>query len=246
MAKNTAIAQEIIEALQALGNPERAKHSSSYFKTGKGQYGEGDVFWGLRVPDTRKIAKRYFKGCSLEDVEHLLNHEVHEVRFVALEILVLMFEKADDVAQKQIYDFYLSHTQYINNWDLVDTSAPYILGEYSLKHPNELKTLQQLIVSTNLWERRMAIVSMFPKVREQHFETALNFAEALLTDKHDLIHKAVGWVLRDIGDNDISVLKKFLDKHADTMPRTTLRYALEHFEETTRKHYLALKGNVKK
>lgn len=245
MTKTTysAVTSEVLAALKKQAEPARAEFVARYFKTGPGQYGEGDIFWGLTVPMQRQIAKRYWKGMTLEDLDQLMHHEVHEARLTALMMLVTLFEKTtDENVKTMIYEFYLDHTDRINNWDLVDTSAQYIVGEYALANPKEQATLKKLVKSESLWERRIGMVAMFAFVRHKKLSLPLAQAEALLTDKHDLIHKAVGWVLRDIGDEDRKALTQFLDQHAATMPRTALRYALEHFDVTSRTHYMQLKN----
>lgn len=243
--KYSAIVTEVLQALKAQANPERAKLVAGYFKTGKGQYGEGDIFWGMSVPSVRKVAATFWKGMTLEDADQLLHHEVHEARQVALFMLTTLYQKTtDEKVKTAIYDFYLDHTDRINNWDLVDLSSATIVGDYILRHPSQQQCLKDLAKSKNLWERRIAMISTLALVKERQFALPLHQATALLSDKHDLLHKAVGWVLREIGKQDISVLKKFLNRHAATMPRTTLRYAIERFDEQTRKQYLAMKQRV--
>ena len=219
-------------------NKKRADISSSFFKTGKGEYGEGDIFLGVRVPVLRQIAKKYNK-LSPKDLDRLLNSDFHEYRFIALVILINKYKKAKDEEKKVIYNFYLKNLENINSWDLVDISAPYIPGEY-LKD-NDKDVLYKLARSRNLWSRRVAIISTFGFIRENDFKDALRISEILLDDKEDLIHKAVGWMLREVGNRDLKVEEKFLKNNYKKIPRTTLRYAIEKFEENKRQEYLKMK-----
>lgn len=224
------------EEIKAAGSPERAKVSAWFFKTGKGQYGEGDIFYGIAVPELRKIALKYIK-LSLIDVKVLLKSKVHEERLIALLILVLKFTGANVPEQKEIFDFYLKHTKYINNWDLVDTSAHKIVGEYLLKRDRTI--LINLAKSENLWERRIAIIATATFINNAESEWTLKIAAILINDKHDLIQKAVGWMLREVGKRvSQDVEEAFLAWHYKTMPRTMLRYAIERFPEERRKAYL--------
>ncbi len=242
MTKNQSpLVAEIVSELKTQGNPTRAAFVAKYFKTAEGQYGFGDKFLGLSVPTSRKIANRYWRGAEESDLTELLTSEWHEVRFVALAMLVKQFATADEIDQKSIFDFYLTHLEGINNWDLVDASASYICGEYLLTHPEEKTTILQLLSSENLWHRRVAVLSMFPLVKAGRLELPLHVAKVLLSDKQDLLHKAVGWMLRNLGDTDSKALRSFLDLHLSSMPRTMLRYAIEHFDITTRKEYLQRK-----
>lgn len=220
-------------------NPEKAKILSGFFKTGKGQYGEGDIFLGLTTPQNREIAKKYYNA-SFETILELLQSPYHEFRASALFALVLRFKKNKDKSTRnEIVDFYLSQTQYINNWDLVDLSCEYILGEYLLNHPHDI--LFTLSDSSNMWEQRIAIVSTLTFIRNNQFETTLTLAEKYLSHKHDLIHKATGWMLREVGKRNIEALKNFLNAHAQNMPRTTLRYAIEKLSSEERQQYLSIK-----
>lgn len=231
-----------MESLQGL-DLELKKHENKkqgeilqrFFKTGKGEYGEGDVFLGIKVPQQRRIA-RQFKDLPLSDTQILLNSKVHEKRLIALLILIRRFEKGNEVDKKKIFDFYLKNTEQINNWDLVDLSAPNIVGNFLLDKPRDI--LYDLAVSDNLWEKRIAVVSTFSFIRAGEFNDSLKIAEILLKDKHDLIHKAVGWMLREIGKKNERILEDFLNKHCLNMPRTMLRYAIEKFEEGKRLKYL--------
>jgi len=226
---------QIKKDLLQLSDPERAKNLSWFFKTGKGQYGEGDVFLGITVPEQRKVAKKY-TDLSLNDLQELLNSEIHEHRFTALLILISKYRKAEESSKKEIFDFYLRNTKNINNWDLVDLSAPRIIGDYLLN--KDRTTLFKLARSNSLWERRISILSTFTFIDNCDFEDALSISELLLHDEHDLIHKAVGWALREIGKRDQNVEEKFLTKHYPNVPRTMLRYAVEKFDEKKRKKYL--------
>lgn len=209
-----------------------------FFKTGPGEYGEGDIFVGIKVPPCRELAKKY-KDLSFNDLQKLIRSPIHEERAIALMILVLQFKKADEALQTKIYKFYFKNVKGINNWDLVDASAPYIVGPYLFDR--DRKILYKFARSKKLWEKRIAMLSTYYFIRQKDFADALKIAEILLHDKHDLMHKAVGWMLREIGNRDITTEKKFLNKHAATMPRTALRYAIEKFPETERQKYLKMK-----
>jgi 3-methyladenine DNA glycosylase AlkD len=228
---------EIKQELRSLANPEQAKNLSRFFKTGKGQYGEGDVFLGIKVPIQRDIAKKYL-DLNFQELQELLNSKIHEERLTALIILVNQFKKAkkDKLRQRQIFEFYLKNTSRINNWDLVDLSAPGIVGEFLQKEDTGI--LRQLANSENLWERRIAIISTFPLIRKNNFGEGLAISEMLMRDKHDLIHKAVGWMLREIGKRNKNVLEIFLNQRHKEMPRTMLRYAIEKFPEEERKKWM--------
>ncbi|HIH10632.1 TPA: DNA alkylation repair protein [Candidatus Woesearchaeota archaeon] len=225
--------------LQHLTNPEKAVIYASFFKTGKGEYGESDQFLGLTVPQQRILAKKYITP-SLEEIHSLLQSPIHEYRLTALLILVLQYHKAVPQDKEKIVQFYLAHTKQINNWDLVDTSADKILGHYLLD--KDKTVLFKLAHSSNLWERRIAIVATFAFIKQNQFQETIHIAELLLHDSHDLIHKAVGWMLREVGKRDKVTLETFLQKHATKMPRTMLRYAIEKFPEPKRKYYLQKKA----
>lgn len=227
--------QSLKSDLQALANPTKAVFFPSFFKTGPGQYGEGDVFIGVTVPEQRVVAKKY-ESLSLGDVEKLLESPIHEHRITALLILVLKYQKTRDA---KIVDFYLAHTKQVNNWDLVDSSADKILGHSLLDVKHDI--LYTLVKSSVLWERRIAIVATWAFIRKNEFEDTFRLSEMLLSDKHDLMHKAVGWMLREVGKRDEKALCDFLDIHCTQMPRTALRYAIERFEEKKRKGYLTRK-----
>ncbi len=225
----------IQQELKSLADPEKAKLLQGFFKTGKGEYGEGDVFLGLTVPQIRVIAKEYFKEISLSSVQELVESEYHEFRMCGLIILTYKYEKFVN-ERREIYDFYLKNTKYINNWDLVDVTVPKTVGNYLVDKDRSI--LYKLARSSDLWERRIAILATFAFIRNNDFADSLKLAEILLSDKHDLIHKAVGWMLREVGKKDQAVEEEFLQKHYKTMPRTMLRYAIERFEEGKRKEYL--------
>ena len=227
--------KNIKEELQEIQDPEKAKILLKFFKTGKGQYGEGDIFLGIKVPQQRNIAKKY-SSIPLDDIGKLLKSNIHEFRLTSLLILVLKYKKGDNNGKKEIVDFYLSHLGNINNWDLVDSSAPYILGDFLLDKDRSI--LYRLAKSENLWERRIAILSTFAFIKNNKFEDSLNIAEILLLDKHDLVHKAVGWMLREIGKRDKRTEEEFLEKHHRKMPRTMLRCAIEKFDNDKKKFYL--------
>ena len=219
--------------LKSLSNKEHAVILQRFFKTGKGQYGEGDIFLGLKSEPLTKTAKKY-KDLPLKDIQNLLKSKIHEYRSSALVILKEQFKVENN--RKQIFSFYLKNTKNINNWDLVDCSAPHIVGKYLID--KNRKVLYKLANSKNLWEKRIAIISTFSFIRENDFKDTLAIGEILLNDKHDLIHKAVGWMLREVGKREQKTEEKFLKKHYKTMPRTMLRYAIERFEETKRQKYL--------
>jgi len=228
--------RDIQKELKKLTNPEKAKFLLRYFKTGKGEYGEGDEFLGITVPEARKIAKK-FKNLPFLEVKKLLESKIHEHRFVALEILVFKYRTASEKGKKKIVSFYLKNRKYVNNWDLVDTSAPYILGNWLLdKNPD---ILYKLAKSKSVWDRRIAVVSTLEFIRNKKFKDTLKIAEILLADEHDLIHKASGWMLREVGNKSRPILEGFLKKHLKKMPRTMLRYSIEKFPKEERELYLA-------
>jgi len=224
--------------LKAAANTVRAVQVALYLKAGKGEYGEGDVFLGIPVPTMRRIALKY-RTLNLADLQKLLNSKIHDHRAAALEILVVQYARGDKKQRQEIVDFYLRNTSRINNWDLVDASSRPILGEHRKTRPRRI--LRTLAKSESLWERRIAIVSTMTLVWAEDLDDAMQIAEMLLGDKHDLIHKAVGWVLREAGVKDRVRLVAFLEKHYARMPRTALRYAIEHFPLEQRKKML--KGN---
>jgi 3-methyladenine DNA glycosylase AlkD len=225
----------IVKDMEKLANPEKAKLLSGFFKTGKGEYGEGDVFLGISVPETRKIAQKH-KAASFEDIAKLLDSRIHEHRLAALLLLVEKYSSADEKGKKEIVGFYLKNTKKINNWDLVDLSSHKILGDYLFSRDKSV--LYKLARSSNLWEKRIAIISTFAFINRGKFSDSFKIAEMLMTDKHDLIHKAIGWMLREIGKRDQNREEKFLMKHCKTMPRTALRYAIERFDEKKKQLYM--------
>jgi 3-methyladenine DNA glycosylase AlkD len=221
--------------LNKLKNPAKAKILAGFFKTGKGEYGEGDVFLGITVPLQRVVAKK-FTDLELAEIQKLLNSEIHEHRLVALLILVEKYRKGDEKEKGKVVKMYLKNTTKINNWDLVDLSAHYILGNYLLER--DRKILYKLARSKNLWEKRIAIISTFAFIRAGEFDDTLKISEILIKDRHDLINKAVGWMLREVGKRDQRVEEKFLLRYYRDMSRTTLRYAVERFPEKKRQFYL--------
>lgn len=228
---------ELIKELNSLKNLEQAKKLQKFFKTGKGQYGEGDIFLGVKVPAQRAVAKRYVY-LELKDLQELLNSKIHEHRMVALLILVDKYKKSkkDLFRKREIFEFYLKNAERINNWDLVDLSAPTIVGDFIQVEGTYI--LRELANSGNLWKKRIAIVSTYPLIRQRRFGETLAISEVLLHDKHDLIHKAVGWMLREVGKRNREILEIFLSTRYKKMPRTMLRYAIEKFPEEERKKYL--------
>ncbi len=226
------------EELNAHTSPEKSKILAGFFKTGKGQYGEGDVFLGVNVPNIRKLAKKY-SNLSFNEINSLLESRIHEERLIALLILVNNYKK-DEKQKEIIYNFYLKNTSKINNWDLVDLSADKIIGDYLSNKSKDI--LYALANSDNLWERRISIISTFNFIKSNEFSETLKIAQILLNDKHDLIHKAVGWMLREIGKRNQEIEEEFLKKHYKGMPRTMLRYAIEKFPEEKRQAYL--KGEI--
>ncbi len=220
--------------VKKLGSPKRAKVSARYFKTGVGEYGFGDVFLGLSVPDCRKIATKY-KELSFEEIAALLHSEVHEERLIALLILVYKFEH-EEMLERRIYEFYLKNTKFINNWDLVDLSSHKIVGGYLIDKPRDV--LYKLAKSDNMWEKRIALISTFNFIKGGDFSDALALAELLIGDENDLIQKAVGWTLREVGNKNQKLELQFLNKHYKEMGRTALRYAIEKFPENLRLRYL--------
>lgn len=230
--------EDIRKEIRATGTPSRAKANQWYFKTGKGEYGYGDVFLGLTVPQSRIIAKKYH-DLSLADIKTLLMSTYHEERLIALIILVAKYKKGDSKMQQRIYDLYLSHTNWINNWDLVDSSAPYIVGDYILRKEAPISVLLQLAHSSSVWEKRIAIVSTFSFIASGQSETTFAVSEILVHDKHDLIQKAVGWMLREVGKRVSQEQEEsFLKRHYKTMPRTMLRYAIERFDLKRKQAYM--------
>lgn len=237
-----SVAETVSKELKALANPAKALGLARFFKTGKGEYGEGDVFYGITVPQTRLIARKHANQAKLEDARVLLHSRVHEERLAALLILVGKFQKAGAVEKRKIFEFYLSNAKRVNNWDLVDLSAHKIVGAFlqeSVGKKESMRFLKKLAQSENVWERRIAVLATFQFINKGDCEPALEIATALLHDEHDLIRKAVGWMLRETGKRcSEKQLLDFLDRHAAEMPRVTLRYAIERLPERDRKRCL--------
>ena len=230
--------QNLRNDLHKYKNSAKAKILSRFFKSGKGEYGAGDKFLGITVPDSRSVAKQYLK-LPLKEVTILLQSKWHEERLVALLLLVAKFQKGSEVEKKEVYKFYLSQTKYVNNWDLVDLSCSYIVGISLLK--KDRRILEKLAKSKNLWERRIAIISTFAFIYSGESDWTFRIARILLKDEHDLIHKAVGWMLREVGKRvSEEALENFLSESAVNMPRTMLRYAIERLPEIKRKKYLKI------
>ena len=223
------------KALRDAGNPKDAIFLQRFFKTGPGQYGEGDQFLGIRVPATRALA-RQFADLPLTEIEKLLHDKWHEARLLALVLLVARYERGDDGERQRVYRLYLANTDRINNWDLVDLSAPNIVGAHL--ESRSRAPLDKLAKSKSLWERRIAIVATYWLIRLHQFDDTFRIATALLGDTHDLIHKALGWMLREVGKRDEAALERYLDEHASTMPRTALRYSIERMTPARRAHYM--------
>jgi len=232
---NSFTASEVRNKLAKLADKEKARLLQGFFKTGPGQYGEGDIFLGITVPVIRKLMKEC-DGIRIEEMLKLLRSGIHEERLIALFLMVRAFVKGDEDTRKKIYTVYLENTRFINNWDLVDLSAPNIVGAYLLERSR--KPLYGLAKSRDLWKRRIAILSTAAFIRQNDFDDALAISTILIADEHDLIHKAVGWMLREIGKRDLAREERFLKPHYRHMPRTMLRYAIERFPEQKRQKYL--------
>jgi 3-methyladenine DNA glycosylase AlkD len=229
----------IRKEFKSLANPEKAKLLAGFFKTGKGEYAEGDHFWGVMVPQTRKIARKYSAEIKIEDLKIILAKGWHEERLCALLMLLEKFEQGSEAEKRKIFDFYLAHTRFVNNWDLVDLSAPRIVGGYLTGKSKAV--LLKIARSKNLWERRIGILGTFWDIRQGNCEMAFKVSKILLRDKHDLIHKAVGWMLRECGKKcGEKKLEEFLLQNISQMSRTTLRYAIERFPEKKRLGYLKI------
>ncbi|MDQ3835449.1 MAG: DNA alkylation repair protein [Thermoproteota archaeon] len=242
-ATTTSTADDVKKELKSVSDPVKAAILRRFFKTGPGQYGEGDLFVGVMIPQSRRVAKK-FSHLQLEEVRTLLYSRVHEERLVALLILVWRYNSSSNSIKEkeEIVKFYLDNIKQVNNWDLVDMSAPYILGAHLLVDNNKADRTQRLLLyrlakSENIWERRIAIVSTYYFIRNGDFSDTLKIAEMLLHDRHDLIHKAVGWMLREVGKRDAAAEKAFLEKYWGIMPRTMLRYAIERLPEDERHLY---------
>jgi 3-methyladenine DNA glycosylase AlkD len=232
------IVQSIRKELKEAGNESYAKTAQRFFKTGKGEYGEGDIFIGVRVPLIKKIALTHYKESSLENIEELLSSGIHEERTCSLSMLVLKYraEKKDESQKKKIFNFYMKNSRRINNWDLVDMSAPYIPGDYLFDRDRSM--LEKFARSENLWKKRISIITTHGFIKRGDIAHSFLIADILLNDRHDLMHKAVGWTLRETGKKDEALLEKYLKSHYKTMPRTMLRYAIEKFSESKREKYL--------
>ncbi len=231
----TNVIEEVTQLFTMLGDPAIAEHSMRFFKTGRGEYGEGDKFLGIRVPVIRKEVKKHLQ-ISLKDAEQLLQSKYHEIRLFAVILLTEKFNRANENEQQEIYSLYLANTAKVNNWDIVDASAHKIVGPFLLN--KDRSKLYELARSKSMWERRIAIISTFYYIRHHQFEDTLKISKILLADSEDLIHKAVGWMLREVGKKSPSGLKAFLTKHSAEMPRTMLRYAIEKLPQNERKKYL--------
>ena len=227
--------QQIINELKTYASEDRRQTNQWFFKTGKGEYSEHDQFMGVRVPHTRQLAKRYFRQIDYEQLKALLQHPIHEVRHLGLIILLNKYQAGE---QDQVFHYYLAHIDAVNNWDLVDTTTPHILGDYLWHHHQERKLLFTYVDSDDLWKRRIAIVATFAFIKQGEFTLTLEIAKRLLGDSQDLIHKALGWMLREIYKKQPSVCQDFLKQNYAQLPRTTLRYAIERMPESTRKRYL--------
>lgn len=230
---------DVLKDLNKLSNPSKAKLLSRFFKTGKGEYGEGDKFIGIMVPQQRQVVKKYYKNIKFSEIKTLISNKIHEYRLTGLLMLVEKYKKADEKTKKEIFDFYLENTKHINNWDLVDVTCPRIVGKYLLD--KDRSVLYKLARSKSLWERRISIISTFAFIDADDFKDTLKIAEILVHDKHDLIQKAVGWALREIGKRNLNTEEEFLQKYYSVMGRTCLRYAIEKFPEVKRRAYLSKK-----
>lgn len=240
--------KELQKETKKLGDKERAIHSQRFFKTGKEEYGEDDIFYGLTNQTCHLLANKY-KELPIEEIRELIKSKIHEERLIALLILVELYKKSDEKTKEKVFRFYLKHTKYINNWDLVDLSAHKIIGNYLQGETFQVERvykgftlLKKLAKSKSLWDRRIAIISTFAYISKNNPKPTLEIAKILLHDSHDLIHKAVGWALREVGKRcGEDIEREFLDKYAVTMPRTMLRYAIERFDKNIRHEYLQIK-----
>lgn len=227
--------EEVVSYLEELSDPVIAENSQRFFKTAKGEYGYGDIFLGIRVPVIRETVKKY-KEINLSEVTKLLKSKYHEVRLFALLVLVYKFKNENVEGQEKIYNLYMKHRKYVNNWDLVDSSAPYIVGAWLCNRDKTI--LYELALSNRLWERRISILATAFFISQGHFNDTLKISSILLDDNEDLIHKAVGWMLREVGKKNSLVEEKYLRSRYKKMPRTMLRYAIEKFEPERRREYL--------
>lgn len=226
---------EILEEIKSLADKDQAIHLSRFFKTGKGEYGEGDLFLGIKVPMVRSVAKKYYPSISLEDIQILIENPYHEVRLLALMLMVFLYEK--NGLKQEIFNLYLKNVQYINNWDLVDLSCPKVVGNFVFI--NKISDhIYKLANADHLWSNRIAVVSQYYFIKQGDYSLILELSEKFLTHKHDLMHKAVGWMLREMGKMDEKPLYDFLDKHHKDMPRTMLRYSIEKLPKEKKEHYM--------
>lgn len=226
---------DILDEIIAHGNKEDAAHLSRFFKSGKGEYGEGDIFLGIKVPVVRSVAKKYYQEITLDDIQILIKNPYHEVRLMALMLMVFVYEKTEQ--KQEIFDLYMKNLEYINNWDLVDLSCHKIVGHFL--HTNKIsEPIHKLANTEHLWSNRIAVVSQYYFIKQGDFTHILALSEKFLTHKHDLMHKAVGWMLREMGKMDEKPLYDFLDKHHKSMPRTMLRYSLEKLPKDKKEHYM--------
>ena len=229
--------KKLTQEIKTSSKKEQAEQCQRFFKTGKGEYGEGDTFIGIKVPILRSLSRKY-KKLPLVDTVRFIQSPIHEYRMVGLFILIFLYKAGDESIRRRIFDLYLKNTKHINNWDLVDLSAPNIVGDYLLDKPRNV--LYKLARSKSLWEKRISVLATFAFIRNNDFKDTIKLSELLLNDKHDLIHKAVGWMLREVGKRDQAVEEVFLGKYYRTMPRTMLRYSIEKFTKNKRMFYLGL------
>ncbi|TGK04931.1 DNA alkylation repair protein [Leptospira semungkisensis] len=227
--------QEVLQEIRSFADPKKVSILSSFFKTGKGQYGEGDIFLGIQVPPLRKLSKKY-RGLPLSELQKIVSSKYHEERLAGFFILCETFQKSEEPYRKKLHQFYLKNLKYVNNWDLVDLSAREMIGDYLIDKDRSL--LFKLAKSKDLWEKRIAIIATYAFIRQGDFSDTFKISEILLHDKEDLIHKAVGWMLREAGNRNLKAETEFLDKHAHVMPRTMLRYAIEKFPDKLKKKYM--------
>lgn len=232
------ITRNILSELKSCIQKEKGEFFPRFFKTGEGEYGQGDIFWGITVLNIRNIAKKYYQEISFYEIKELVQSPIHEVRLTGYLILTYQFEKADLENKECIVAFYLDNLEGVNNWDIVDLSCYKILGEYLVLKPEMKGELYKLADSNNLWKERISIVSTYAFIKRGMVEDTLKISKRLLNHKHDLIHKAIGWMLREVGKRDIRVLRKFLNENIKYMPRTTLRYSIEKIDEMERIKYL--------
>ena len=233
--EGTVSARRIREEMRAIGDADIAEHSARFFKSGPGEYGEGDRFHGIRVPDTRRLAKRY-RHASLRAIGSLLRSAYHEERLLAVLLLVDRYRRGDAAERQAVFDFYLANRAHVDNWDIVDSSAHLIVGPHL--DSTDTSLLDELAASDSLWDRRIAMMATLHFTREEEFEPCLRIAGKLLGDREDLIHKVSGWMLREVGKRDVAVLRDFLGRHSDEMPRTMLRYAIEKLPAGERRRWL--------